>query len=97
MYLPICRYSLQLFRYQASSYRPWRLLRKNAGVSSFQGAAFAREPGIHEHLLKKSRAWPVFIVPGSALKGRPGTAAEFFRVLLLGRSRENARALRTSI
>jgi hypothetical protein len=36
--------------------------------------------------LRNQGAWPVFIwVPGSALKGRPGTTAEFFRILL-GRS-----------
>jgi DNA gyrase/topoisomerase IV subunit B len=51
-------------------------------MSSFRGAGLAREPGIHEHQLEKSRAWPVFMGSGLGLEGRPGTTAEFFRILL---------------
>ena len=68
-----------------------RRLRKDAETSSFRGAGFARDPGIHEHPLQMSMGRPMFMGSGPGLKGRSGTAAEFFCNLLEARAVRNGK------
>src|SRR5690242_9754125 len=55
---------------------------KTPESSSFRGAGFAREPESMHAGSRNQRLGRCSWVPGSALKGRPGTTAEFFRSLL---------------